>query len=163
MAQQERNAERDHRWWREYCAGTTLREIAKREQVGVSTVSEAIKKVRDSIPEAKREEIRQEVHELYRRILAESMEIADMLPPPVVAGKDGNPVVDPEHPDKVYRDYSGRLRALETAAQMADRMRKMFGVDEAQRVIVDAGEDEAARRAAAEAKAYLEQREETDQ
>lgn len=157
MAQQDRNAERDHGWWRDYCHGMTLRAIATRDRVGLSTVSEAIKRVRDSIPEVKREEIRQEIHDLYREIMLEALNIADMLPPPVVAGKDGEPVRDPDDPTVTFRDYSGRLAALKTAADMADRARRMFGVDEAQRVQVETGEDEAARRLAAESRAYLEQ------
>lgn len=137
----------------------TLRAIATRDRVGLSTVSEAIKRVRDSIPEVKREEIRQEIHDLYREIMLEALNIADMSPPPVVAGKDGEPVRDPDDPTVTFRDYSGRLAALKTAADMADRARRMFGVDEAQRVQVETGEDEAARRLAAESRAYLEQEE----
>lgn len=159
MAEQGRNAERNGRWWRDYCGGMTMEAIAARDRVTKQAVSAAIKQVRDDIPEAKREEIRQEVHDLYRRIMAEALKIADMLPPPVVAGKDGNAVVDPANPGMVFRDYTGRMRALETAAAMADRARKMFGVDEATKVQIESGEDETTRRLAAESAAYLDQEE----
>jgi len=157
MAHHERNADRDYRWWQEYCGGTTLRTIAAREGVGVSTVSEAIKRVRDDLPQVTKDEVRQEVRELYQHIMAEALEIARMVPPPVVAGKDGDPVLDPENPSVVHRDYSGRLAALKTAADMADRARKMFGVDEATKIDINTGEDDETRRLAAESAAYLEQ------
>lgn len=159
MAESNRNAGRNGRWWRDYCSGMTMEAIAERDRVDKATVSRAIAQVRDSIPEQERTEIRKEIHDLYRRIMLEALEIADLTPPPVVAGKDGLPVRDPEDPSKTFRDYSGRIRALETAANMADRARKMFGVDEAQRIAVSTGEEETARRLAAESKAYLDQEE----
>ena len=161
MAEQESKAGRNGRWWRDYCGGMTMEAIAARDGVDKATVSRAVAQVRDSIPEVKREEIRQEIHDLYRRIMDESLRIAEMLPPPVVAGKDGDPVVDPVTGEFV-RDYSGRLTAYKTAADMADRARKMFGVDEAQKVQIESGEEETARRLAAESRAYLEQEGETD-
>lgn len=160
MAETSRNAGRNGKWWRDYCGGMSMEAIAARDSTTHATVSRAIKQVRDSIPEQERTEIRAEIHDLYRRIMEESLRIADMVPPPVVAGKDGDPVRDPDDPSVTFRDYSGRLAALKTAADMADRARKMFGVDEAQRVVVESGEDEEARRLAAESRAYLEQTEE---
>lgn len=156
MAESDRNAGRNGRWWKDYCSGMTLAAIAERDHVTEATVSRAIKQVRDSIPQQTREEIRAELRDFYAMIRKQAMEIAEMSPPPVVAGKDGGPVIDPET-GAFVRDYSGRLAAWKTAADMADRERRMFGVDEAQRVQVETGEDEAARRLAAESRAYLEQ------
>jgi len=148
---------RNTEWWEEHCRGVTLRTIAAREGVSVATVHSAIKQVRNSIPEVQREEIRKDIHDLYQHIMREALEIAHMLPPPVVAGKDGKAIEDPENPDLVHRDYSGRLRALETAAAMADRARKMFGVDEATKIDLNTGEDEATRNLAKDSGAYLDQ------
>lgn len=158
MAESNRNAIRNSRWWQDYVSGMTVEAIAKRDGKDKATVSRAIKQVRDSIPERKREEIRAELSDFYAMLRERSMEIAEMLPAPVVAGKDGLPVVDPET-GQVVRDYSGRLAAYKTAADMADRERRMFGVDEAQKVAISTGEDEQARRLAAESRAYLEQEE----
>jgi hypothetical protein len=134
----------------------TMEAIAERDNVGKSTVSEAIKLVRDSIPDQERAEIRAEIREFYRAVRGEALAIAEMLPAPVVKGQHGDILRDPET-DEVVRDYSGRLNAYKTAMDAADRERRMFGVDEASRVIVDAGEDAAAARLAAESAAYVDQ------
>jgi hypothetical protein len=163
MPENQSKAGRNGRWWKDYAIrGMTMEAIAERDGVAKSTVSEAIKLARDSIPDQERAEIRAEIRELYRHVRAEALEIAEMLPAPVVKGQNGDPLYDPEKtgPDGkplLVRDYSGRLNAYKTAMDAADRERKMFGVDEAARVIVDTGEDESARRLAAESKAYLEQ------
>lgn len=158
MAESDRNKGRNGRWWRDHVSGMTLEAIAERDNTTAATVSRAIKQVRDSIPEVERTELRKKLADLYERLTLEALEIAQKVPAPVTAGKDGDVVRDPET-GQVVRDYSGRLRAMETAAAMADRARKMFGVDEAQRVQVSTGEDEEARRLAAESRAYLEQEE----
>lgn len=158
MAESSRNAVRNSGWWQEYISGTTMEAIAARDGVDKATVSRAIRQVRDSIPERKREEIRAELSDFYAMLRERSMEIAELLPAPITAGKDGEPVVDPETGQWV-RDYSGRLNAYKTAADMADRERRMFGVDEASRLVLESGEDEAARKLAAESKAYLDQEE----
>jgi len=162
MAENVSKAGRNGRWWRDYAVrGMTLEAIAERDGVAKSTVSEAIKHVRDSIPDQERTEIRAEIREFYRHIRAEALEIAEMLPAPVVAGKDGEPVVDPETGAWV-RDYSGRLNAYKTAMDAADRERKMFGVDEATKLNINTGEDEASRKVAQEAGAYLNQGDESE-
>lgn len=148
---------RNGQWWRDYVIkGMTMEAIAERDGVDKATVSRAIKTVRDSIPEQERAEVRAELRDFYRELRMRALEIAELLPAPVTAGKDGDPVYDPET-GQVVRDYSGRLTAYKTAAEMADRERKMMGADEAQRVQVETGEDEAARRLAAESAAYLDQ------
>ena len=160
MAETNRNAGRNGRWWRDYVSGMTMEAIAQRDGVTKQAVSAAIKQVRDSIPQQDRAEIRAELRDFYAQIRRSAMEIAELLPPPVVAGKDGDPVIDPET-GAFVRDYSGRLMAWKTAADMADRERRMFGVDEASRLVVESGEDEAARRLAAESLAYVEQEDES--
>lgn len=162
MAENVSKAGRNGRWWKDYAVrGMTLEAIAERDDVAKSTVSEAIKKVRDGIPDQERTEIRSEIREFYRHIRAEALEIAEMLPAPVVKGQQGEVLYDPET-NQIVRDYSGRLNAYKTAMDAADRERKMFGVDEATKLSIDTGEDEASRKVAQEAGAYLNQGDESE-
>lgn len=162
MGETIRNLRRNTGWWERHCHGESIAKIAASEGVSVGAVHAGIKAVRDSIPEVEREAIRKDIHALYLELMGRALEIADAAVPPVVAGKDGLPVRDPNDPDVLFRDYGGRLTALETAAKMADRARKMFGVDEATKVQIETGEDEEARRLAAESAAYVNQETEAE-
>lgn len=169
----ERLSDRDWRWWELYCGGLTQTEVARREGVDQSTVSRAIQRVRDSLPEVDRQEEVQRSLAMLQRLRAGALEIVEMVPAPVTVGKDGDPLWDPEvrGPDGqplLVRDYSGRLRAMETAAKMEARIGQILGYDAAQKLDmhVEAGErvaaeklaEDAARRVAGEA-AELEGRE----
>ena len=103
-------------------------------EVGISQqrVSEILRDVRASIPEDDKALMRAESLELYRELTRRAMEIADLVPAPVVVGKDGDILRDPDDPDlPVVRDYSGRLRAMETAAKFDAETRKLMGLDAA--------------------------------
>lgn len=155
MAESDRLRGRNGEWWRLYCQGWTLEALAERDGKSVSTVSEALQQVRDSIPEDTREAVVAEVRDFYRELRKRAMEIAELLPAPMVAGKDGTPVVDPTT-GAFVRDYSGRLTAMKTAADMADRERKMLGLDAAVKVEQVITDQSAADKAAAEAGKRLE-------
>lgn len=152
------NDGRNGRWWHDYAVrGMTYAAIAARDGVHTSTVKRACDSVRDDIPQVIREEVRTEVLEFVRHCRAEALSIAELVPPPMVTAKDGTPVIDPDT-GEVVRDYSGRLAALEAAARMVDRERKILGLDEASKVDVTvAGEEAAAAKLAAESAAYLDQ------
>lgn len=154
----ERLADRNWRWWELYCGGLTQTEIARREGVHQSTVSDAIQKVRASLPEL---EVRQEVQRslaMLQRLRAGAMDLVEAAAAPVTVGKDGDLLYDPElkGPDGkpiLVRDHTGRLRAMETALRMEARIGQILGYDAAQKLDmhVDAGERAASDRLAREA------------
>ena len=152
----ERVADRDWRWWELYCGGLTQTEVARREGVTQSTVSRALDRIRKSLPEA---DVREEVQRslaMLQRLRAGALEIVEEAPAPVFVGKDGDPAVDPDTGNYV-RDHSGRLRAMETAAKMEQRIGQILGYDAAQKLDmhVEAGERVAAERLAQEARQRL--------
>ncbi len=155
MAESARNAGRNGRWWREYCAGRTMESLAEEAGVSVPAVSTAIKAVRDSIPQTTREEEIQRSLEMLHKLRAGAVEIYEMAPAPVFVGKDGVPALDPETGTYV-RDHTGRLRALETAVKVDESVRKLLGLDAARAVDVNlSSEVERARQIAEEAAARL--------
>lgn len=142
--------------WRDYCAGVTQEELARREGLSQSRVSQIIAQVRDSIPEEDRELEVQRSLEMLRELRAGALEVYRMRAAPVTAGKDGDLVVDPE--DGTYvRDHTGRLRALETALKVDARIAALLGLDAAQKLDmnVSAGEVRAAEKLAADAAARV--------
>lgn len=153
-----RLADRDWRWWEMYCSGRTQTWIARQERVVQSTVSEAIARVRASIPEVDRQEEVQRSLAMLQDLRAGAMEIVAMTPAPVTVGKDGTLLYDPEVKDAeghpvLVRDYTGRLRAMETAVKVEARIGQILGYDAAQKLDmhVDAGERHASDRLAQEA------------
>jgi hypothetical protein len=120
--------------WRAYTIYQKTQEaIAQEFGISQARVSQIVREVRASIPENDREEMRQESLELYREMTRRALEIADLVPAPLVAGKDGEPVIDPET-HKPVRDYTGRLRAMETALKFDLERRKLMGLDSATKV-----------------------------
>lgn len=154
----ERLADRDWRWWELYCGGLTQVEIARRERVAQSTVSTAIKRIRESLPET---DVREEVQRslvMLQRLRAGALEIYEMAPAPVTVGKDGDLLYDPEVKDAkgqpaLVRDYTGKIRALETAVKVEARIGQILGYDAAQKLDmhVEAGERVAAEKLAEDA------------
>lgn len=155
MAERENLMERNGKWWREYCSGRTLEYLAARDGVAVSTISTAIGKVRDSIPEVTREQEIQRSLEMLHELRAGAVEVYEMAPAPVFVGKDGTPAIDPET-GQLVRDHTGRLRALESAVKVDESIRKLLGLDAAKAVDVNlTSEVERARQLAEEAAARL--------
>lgn len=148
----DRLVDRDYRWWELYCGGLTQMEIARREGVTQPTVSRALERVRASIPEVDRQEEVQRSLAMLQRLRAGALDIYEMAPAPVFVGKDGDPAVDPET-GRFVRDHAGRLRALETAVKVEQRIGQILGYDAAQKLDmhVEAGERMAAERLAEDA------------
>lgn len=156
----DRTADRDWEWWLEYCSGRTQREIAHREGLDQSTISRALERVRATIPPEKREDMVERSLAMLRDLQAGAVEIYRLAPAPVFVGKDGDVARDPDN-GEVVRDYSGKLRALETAVKVNESVRKLLGLDAAQKLDmhVEAGEMREAQRLAEEARERLERAE----
>lgn len=160
--EQVRISDRDWRWWETYCSGVTQTEIARRAGVSQSVVSRALQRVREAIPEQDRHEEVQRSLAMLQRLRAGALEIYEMAAAPVTVGKDGDLLYDPEvkGPDgkfSLVRDYQGKLRAIETAVKVEQRIGQILGYDAAQKLDmhVEAGERVAAERLADEARARL--------
>ena len=153
----ERIEGRDWEWWHLWISGRTQEWIARQAGVHQTTVSDGIERCRRATPEPIRdEEIRRSLA-LLNDLRAGAVEIYQMAAVPVFVGKDGKVAVDPET-DRVVRDYGGKLKALETAVRVDESIRKLLGLDAAQRSEVDLNlaETRAAQKAADEARARLE-------
>lgn len=132
--QQPRLEGRNGEVWRKHIIyGWTQERCAEHFGISQQRVAEIIAQVRASIPEDSKADLVRASMDLINEVKARALEIADMLPAPVVAGKDGEPVMDPETGQWV-RDFSGRLRALETALKADDTLAKRLGLDAASKI-----------------------------
>jgi transcriptional regulator with XRE-family HTH domain len=121
---------RDGSVWRAYTIyQRTQEDIAEEFGISQVRVSQIITDTRASIPTEDMDVMRRESIELYRELQRRALEIVDLVPAPVFVGKDGSIAYD-DHGELV-RDYTGRLRAIETAAKMGEHTRKLMGVDSA--------------------------------
>lgn len=122
--------------WRKYTVyRMTQAQIASDLGLTQQRVSQILQEVRESLPEDDKALMRAESLELYRELTRRAMEIADLVPTPVAVGRDGTILREPDgddgEPGAVVRDYSGRLRAMETAAKFDAETRKLMGLDAA--------------------------------
>lgn len=138
--------------WRDYCAGMTQEALAHREGISQARISQIIAQVRESIPNEDREHEVQRSLELLHELRAGALEVYRMAPAPVFVGKDGVAAQDPETLEYV-RDHTGRLRALETALKVDQRISTLLGLDAAQKLDMNVatGEARQAERLAEEA------------
>lgn len=109
----------------------TQDDLAQEYGLSQQRVSEILAAVRASIPDHDKDLMRLESIELYADLTLRAMEIVDLVPAPVFVGKDGSIAYDDN--GRVVRDYSGRLRAMETAAKMDAERRKLMGIDAAEK------------------------------
>lgn len=114
----------------------TYEDVAHEHGISKQRVGQIIADVRAQIPQVDLDAMRQESMDLYSELGRRAMEIADLVPAPIFVGKDGNIALD-ENGEPV-RDYSGRLRALETAAKFDEHRRKLMGLDAAQKAEMSA-------------------------
>ena len=140
--------------WREYCQGATQEELALKYGKAQSVISDAIRHVRDSIPQVERQDLIKEMVDYFRSLRVTVMEIAAMPAPPVTAGKDGDLVLDPDT-GKHVRDYSTRINAIRTAVTIADREIDILGLKGEQKVRISEGEEQASQKLAADALSHL--------
>lgn len=140
--------------WREYCRGTTQEALAEKYGVSQATVSDALAKVADSIPQQERAAIVAQEVDFFRDMRLRLLEVFEESPTPVTAGKDGDLVRDPASGEYV-RDHTGRLNAARMALAYSERMHKLLGLEAAIKVDAGPSEEEASRLAAAAAMAHL--------
>lgn len=145
----ERLAGRNGLIWAHYVRGTTQEALAERFGLSQQRVSQIIEDVRTSIPQIIREQVIQAELDLLMGLRAEILEIWDAEPAPLM-GRDGEVVCNPES-GEIVRDHSGRLAAAKMAVNVSESLRRMLGLDAAQKVDVGLGEQHAAEEAAVEA------------
>lgn len=138
--------------WRDYCGGRTQAALAAEHGISQNRVSQIVAQVRDSIPEEDREEEVRRSLEMLRELRAGALEVWRMVAAPVTAGKDGDLVLDPVSGEYV-RDHGGRLRALEAALKVDQRIAQLLGLDAATKLDMNvaAGETRAAEKLAEDA------------
>ncbi len=142
--------------WRDYCGGRTQAWLAAKHGISQPRVSEIIQAVRDGITQETREEEIQRSLEMLAELRAGALEVYRLAAAPVFVGKDGDVAYDPED-GSVVRDHGGRLRALETAVKVDQRIAQLLGLDAAQKMdlAVSTGEVGAAEKLAQEASQRL--------
>jgi len=149
--------------WRAYVRGTTHEALAKVHNISRQRIGQIIRQVQESIPAETREELVRKEVDLWTTLRQEILEeIYDAAPVPVTAGKDGNYVQDPVTGEYV-RDHSGRIAGATMALKISESLRRMLGTDAAQKVDVNVGEEAASQEGAAEARAFLERHEGTEE
>lgn len=94
-----------------------------------------MKEVRAKLPPLDLEGMRAESLALHQEIQRKALALAELAGAPVTAGKDGDVVYDPEG-NVIVRDYSGRIAALKLASDADREIRKLHGLDAAQKVAV---------------------------
>jgi hypothetical protein len=104
--------------------------IAEEFGIAQSRVSDILAEVRRSIPENDLDLMRSQSLDLYADLMRRAVEIVDLTPAPLLAGKDGTPQIDPDT-GKTIRDYGGRLNAMAMALKIDEQARKMMGIDAA--------------------------------
>lgn len=111
----------------------TLQQIA--DQFGISNqrVHAIVEQIRKDLPALDLAALRQESLDLHHHTQKVAMELAEREGTPVTAGKDGNLVYDPTT-NAVVRDYSLRLAALNLALKADAEIRKLHGLDAAQKI-----------------------------
>lgn len=147
MAESVRLMGRNGRIWRDYVRGKTQEEIAEKYEITQASVSNAIAQVRDSIPVIEREALIKEEIDLFRHLRDQVLELWDADAPNLVSN---GRVMDG------IKDHAGRLAALARAESLSARLHRITGIEATQKVdLTMNGEEEAARKAAADAIAHL--------
>lgn len=104
--------------------------VAKEFGISQQRVSQILAEVRKQLPATDLDIMRSESLELYADLGRRALEIVDLTPAPLLAGKDGTPQIDPDT-GKTIRDYGGRLKAMDMALKIDDQRRKLMGLDAA--------------------------------
>jgi hypothetical protein len=133
--------------WRAYCRGATQEALAEEHGISQPRVSQIIAEVRDSIPMEEREGLLKREIDLLNDLRRDVLSLWDADAPNLVSN---GRVIDG------VKDHSGRLAALSAAERLTARLHKITGIEAAQKVDLSMqGEEEAARKAAADALAHL--------
>lgn len=138
---------RDGEIWRLFCRGTTQEALAEKFEISQPRVSQIIAAVRESIGPQERADIVKQEADLLDALRAEVLELFDADPIPLVS--NGRVIDD-------VKDHSGRLAALAAFDRITARKHRLLGLDAPQKLDLSlAGEEEAARAAAADALSHL--------
>ncbi|MDQ7910246.1 sigma factor-like helix-turn-helix DNA-binding protein [Phytohabitans sp. ZYX-F-186] len=132
------SVDRNQAIWAAYCQGATQAEIAAEHGVTQTRVSQIVKRMREAIPQETRQERAERELAFLDQLRREAMEVVHSKPSPVVAGKDGDIVRDPET-NEVVRDHAGRLAAMNQARLLSADVRKLLGLDAPTRTEVSGG------------------------
>jgi hypothetical protein len=134
--------------WKAYCRGATQEALAEEYELTQQRISQIINEVREGIGNEERESILKQEIDLLRDLRREVLSLWDADPNRAYAanGRELEGVVD----------HGGRLAALARAESITARLHKITGIEASQKVdLTLQGEEEAARRAAADAIAEL--------
>jgi Sigma-70, region 4 len=115
----------------------TYREIAVKlnDEISEARICQIMKEVRAKLPPLDLEGMRAESLALHHEIQRKALALAELAGAPVTAGKDGDVLYDPDG-HVIVRDYSGRIAALKLASDADKEIRKLHGLDAAQKVAV---------------------------
>jgi hypothetical protein len=128
-------AERRAAEWELYCRGWTMPQIGEHYGLDDSTISDDLRLYRDALPPQTREQMIDRHHTTLADITRRLDALSRLNPPPVVAGKDGAPVIDPETREWV-RDYSTQVTALRELRATLAQEAKLAGLNAADKVEV---------------------------
>lgn len=143
-----RLAGRNGEIWRKFCRGRTQAALSEEYGISQQRISQIIAEVKDSIPTQEREDVLKAEIDLLRQLRDDVLELWDAGPNKAYAanGRELEGVAD----------HGGRLAALARAESITARLHKITGIEASQKVDLSLqGEEEAARRAAADAIAEL--------
>lgn len=137
MAQSDDNGrlqQRDWDMWGAYCRGATQQALALKYKISQTTVSERLKRVRESIPAEDKDQVRRRHLDSLAKMAAELWELVEADPVP--AFSNGRPILipDPDDPDGdpvPAMDHSGRLAAMDRIGKFQEREAKLIGLDAA--------------------------------
>lgn len=125
-------AETDIAMWRLYCAGHPQDAIARRYNCSQATVSRALKRVRDSIPEDPRADMIKREFALINELRVKMIEQMEAPAPPAFSQK-GDALVDPRT-GAIVEDLTARAAAWDRVLKTSERLAKMLGLDAPTRV-----------------------------
>ncbi len=122
------------RVWQLYAVQRWTQEAVARE-LGISQqrVSAILAGIREAMPAIDRTAMVRESVEQLDNISRRLFELAEKEGAPVTAGKDGDVVYDPET-GAIVRDYGGRIAALREIRATNAELRRLLGLDAAQKV-----------------------------
>lgn len=139
--------------WRDYCRGATQEALAEEHRISQAQVSRIISAVRAQIPPTDLDEARARHVDFLSGMTRQAAEIAAL--PPAQAYSNGRAMYGPD--GEPVLDYSGKLKAMETAVRISERVAKILGMDAPAKIehgLTDAAA-EAAAQAASEAMSRL--------
>lgn len=140
-------AGRNGQIWKLYCRGLNQEALAEKFDLSQSRISQIINEVRDSIPIEERDAVVKQEVDFLRELRAEVLELWDADAPDLVS--NGRVI-------EGTKDHGGRLAALARAESLTARLHRVLQIDAPVKVdLTLGGEEEATRRAAAEAAVHL--------